>query len=154
MQDIDTILQMINLYVTKENLEKVISRVYGCGVYCFKSDSEHLYIGKSIDLKSRLLQHRARVDNMIERYGMTHMVIYHCKQDRLNDLELKAIQYHRPYFNKRDNNDTGLIEIKIMAPSFLAYKYKKLVLSSPDIDSKTFGIEGIEHVIKKYAVSG
>jgi len=142
---------MLNLYVTKDNLGSRLKQIAGIGVYCFKSDSEYLYIGKSLDLHSRLIDHKKRILNMIERYGMTNILVFHCGPNEIDELEVRSIHYHRPYFNKLENNDNGMIEIKIMAPSFLAYKYKKLILSSPDIDSKTFGIEGIEHVIKKYA---
>ena len=140
---------MLIFNVTKENIVECINQIAGFGVYCFKSNSEYLYIGKSVNLNIRLHKHKHRIIMLIEEYGMTELIIYRCEPHRMDDLEVNAIKWHRPCFNEVYNRD--MVEVKIIVPSFLGNNYKKLVLSRPGFDSMIYGVEGLTHVVKKYA---
>src|SRR3989344_9525424 len=102
---------------TKKSLSRAPQTI---GAYLFKNRREILYIGKSVNLKARLLSHLenahydAKERAIIE--GATHVQTLTAPSEfQALILESKLIQKHRPRFKKIWRDDKSYLYIKITA---------------------------------------
>ncbi len=127
-----------------------------CGVYFFKKENEILYIGKSVNLKARLLSHleNARLDNkeaaIINNSDTIEYLIAESEFKALL-LESSLIQKHKPKYNARWRDDKSYLYIKITVKD----EYPKIfaVRREHDEKSKYFGpfpsMYSIEEILKE-----
>jgi excinuclease ABC subunit C len=125
----------MNLRPTKKSLSRAPQTI---GVYLFKNRREILYIGKSVNLKARLLSHleNARYDAkeraIIE--GATHVQTLAAPSEfKALILESKLIQKHEPRFNKIWRDDKSYLYIKITVKD----AYPKVLLTRKENDSRS-----------------
>ncbi|MBI2641055.1 GIY-YIG nuclease family protein, partial [Candidatus Roizmanbacteria bacterium] len=127
--------RMISIGVNKKSI-KAVPNAYG--IYIFRSESNILYIGKSVNLKTRLLSHlenavldpkeKAIIDNSSEiQYVVTD------SDFKALLLESQLIQKERPKYNLRWQDDKSYLYIKIS----LAEEYPKVLVSRKENDGKS-----------------
>lgn len=124
---------------TKEAIRKLPSFM---GVYLFKQKGKPIYVGKSVNVKSRLLSHlEAGRINAKEDKLFTESDSVECVQ---TDSEFKAllleselIKTHHPKYNVRWKDDKSYLYIKITAKD----QYPKVLISRKERDknSRYFG---------------
>lgn len=137
--------------VDKYNIDQVINGIQGLGVYCFRNDKNYLYIGKSINFRNRMFQHRKWINLLINDYGMSEIELYYCEDiEQMDTLEMDAIDFHKPYFNIQFKG-SDYVEMKVKVPPFIALKMKEMALRSPENNLSIFAIEGFEYVLNKHA---
>lgn len=127
-----------------------------CGVYFFKKGTEILYIGKSVNLKARLLSHleNARLDNkeaaIIQNSETIEYVIAESEFKALL-LESDLIRKHKPKYNARWRDDKSYLYIKITIKD----EYPKIFAVRREYDNKSkyFGpfpsMYSIEEILKE-----
>ncbi len=127
-----------------------------CGVYFFKKGNEILYIGKSVNLKARLLSHleNAKLDNkeaaIINNSETIEYVIAESEFKALL-LESELIRKHKPKYNSRWRDDKSYLYIKITVKD----DYPKIfaVRREHDEKSRYFGpfpsMYSIEEILKE-----
>lgn len=127
-----------------------------CGVYFFKKGNEILYIGKSVNLKSRLLSHleNAKLDNkeaaIIQNSDTIEYVIAESEFKALL-LESDLIRKHKPKYNSRWRDDKSYLYIKVTVKD----EYPKIFAVRREYDSKSkyFGpfpsMYSIEEILKE-----
>lgn len=104
-----------NLKNSKEEIQKLSGFI---GIYIFTKKGKPQYIGKSVNVKARLLSHieNARIDAK-ERLILTNSdAIEYINTDsefKALLLESKLIQTHRPRYNVRWRDDKSYLYIKI-----------------------------------------
>lgn len=108
-------LNSVKVALSKEGIGKVPG---GIGIYLFTHGSKIVYIGKSINIKARLLSHleNARVDRkekaILDNSNSIEYVITDSEFKALL-LESKLIQTHHPRYNVRWRDDKSYLYIKI-----------------------------------------
>ena len=127
-----------------------------CGVYFFKKGTEILYIGKSVNLKSRLLSHleNAKLDNkeaaIIQNSDTIEYVIAESEFKALF-LESDLIRKYKPKYNARWRDDKSYLYIKITVKE----DYPKIFAVRREFDNKSkyFGpfpsMYSIEEILKE-----
>ena len=87
------------IFLKKENLEKIPP---ACGVYCFKSNGEYLYIGKAANLRQRIknhfLQPAFRDTLFLDKVKKVGYILTNSEIEALI-LEAKLIKKIQPKFN-------------------------------------------------------
>jgi len=94
--------------VNINNLNEVLSIVPRTpGVYGFKDDAGmFLYIGQSIDLKRRLMEHRGSLERLITDYSankVIQIVFDERSREHLDETEQHLIEKYKPRFNQHWN---------------------------------------------------
>lgn len=100
---------------TKEEVNKIPTTT---GVYIFRQKNEIIYIGKSVNLKARLLSHieNARID--AKEAGIVHNAdtikyIITDSEFKALLLESQLINKHKPKYNVRWRDDKSYLYIKV-----------------------------------------
>ena len=98
----------------RENLKNVPSMI---GVYIFESKNTPIYIGKSINLKARLISHfeAAKIDSKTSGYvDGADSISYYLTDSEFKALllESKLIQRFKPKYNVRWRDDKSYLYIK------------------------------------------
>lgn len=108
------------------------------GVYIFKRDEHILYIGKSINLKARVLSHieNAKID--IKEAGIitnSNVIEYIVTDSEFKALILEAqlIRKHKPKYNSRWRDDKSPLYIKITIKD----TYPKIYTIRKEFDGKS-----------------
>lgn len=146
---------MLKLSVCMDNLDDTLKKISGCGIYAFRStkleSNTYLYIGKSTDLKGRMSDHKKWIQELITKYDMDLIDVYHIPLDRIDNVEKQTIEYHRPHFN-RSNKPDAMVELKLKIPKFLATKFLELKFNfDTSRNPHMIEQEGIEYILKKYS---
>ncbi len=63
------------------------------GIYFLKLDDKIVYVGQSVDVRTRIKQHR---DKKFDSYEL-----FECSKDNLNSLEAHYILIHNPILNQK-----------------------------------------------------
>jgi excinuclease ABC subunit C len=125
--------------ITKESIDHLPHAV---GLYFFKQGDEFVYIGKSIDIKSRVVSHIERGDfdakerAMCEQSDRVEFKICNSEFVALIE-ESKLIQTHRPKYNVIWKDDKSYLYIKIEVKSL--FPRISLVRKENDGSSLYFG---------------
>lgn len=127
-----------------------------CGVYFFKKGAETIYIGKSVNLKARLLSHieNSKLDNkeaaIISNSDTIEYVIAESEFKALL-LESDLIRKFKPKYNARWRDDKSYLYIKITIKD----DYPKIFAVRREFDEKSryFGpfpsMYSIEEILKE-----
>lgn len=121
--------------ISKETIHTVPTSM---GIYIFKSGPKITYIGKSINLRSRLISHyeNARIDAkeaaIIRNSDSIEYIITDSEFKALL-LESQLIQQYRPQYNSRWRDDKSYLYIKITAKD----EYPKIFLTRKEHDGKS-----------------
>ncbi len=108
-------LNAVKVKLSKSEIKKIPG---GIGVYLFTKASRIIYIGKSINIKARLLSHleNAKVDRkekaIMDNADSIEYIITDSEFKALL-LESKLIQTHHPHYNVRWRDDKSYLYIKI-----------------------------------------
>lgn len=108
-------LNYIKVDLSKESMRKIPG---GIGIYLFTHGSKIVYIGKSINIKARLLSHleNAKIDRkekaILDNSNSIEYIITDSEFKALI-LESKLIQTHHPRYNVRWRDDKSYLYIKI-----------------------------------------
>ena len=103
------------MFLTRKNINKLGQIT---GVYIFKKENEILYIGKSINIKARVLSHleNAKKDpkdkKLIENSDSIEFINTNFEFNALL-LESKLINKYKPRFNVRWKDNKSYLYIKI-----------------------------------------
>lgn len=117
---------LIKIKVDQKTVNKLLKGINGSGVYCFKSDNDYLYIGKSVDLLKRLYTHRAWIKHLIDFYNMNEIIIVYCDdKDKMHSLEKESIDFHKPIMNIM-SNECNLVDVNLKLPKRLAEKFNRI----------------------------
>ncbi|OGH38552.1 hypothetical protein A3F59_01950 [Candidatus Roizmanbacteria bacterium RIFCSPHIGHO2_12_FULL_38_13] len=100
---------------SRDNLRKVPTMI---GVYIFEKNDRPIYIGKSINLKARLISHfeSAKIDSKTANYVYgADKISYFLTDSEFKALllESKLIQSHKPKYNVRWRDDKSYLYIKV-----------------------------------------
>ncbi len=137
--------------------EKIAENVPpSCGVYFFKKGDEIIYIGKSVNLKARLLSHieNAKLDNKEAAIiGNSDVIEYVIADSEFKALLLESdlIRKHKPKYNSRWRDDKSYLYIKITMKD----DYPKIFAVRREFDevSRYFGpfpsMYSIEEILKE-----
>lgn len=125
--------------VSKEEIKKLPATT---GIYIFRHKKEYLYIGKSVNIKARVLSHleNAKIDNkeasIIEGSSEIECIITDSEFNALL-LESQLIQKHLPKFNSRWRDDKSNLYIKITVKD----EYPKVFAArkEPETGARYFG---------------
>lgn len=108
-------LNSVKVSLSKENIGKIPGSI---GIYLFTHGSKIVYIGKSINIKARLLSHleNAKVDRkekaILDNSTSIEYIITDSEFKALI-LESKLIQTHHPRYNVRWRDDKSYLYIKL-----------------------------------------
>lgn len=108
-------LDFVKVPLSKGEIKKIPG---GIGIYLFTHGSKIIYIGKSINIKTRLLSHieNAKVDRkekaIINASNSVEYIVTDSEFKALI-LESKLIQTHHPRYNVRWRDDKSYLYIKI-----------------------------------------
>lgn len=121
--------------VTREGINELPATT---GIYIFRSGDELTYIGKSVNLKARLLSHleNAKIDAkeaaIIQNSDRIDCIITDSEFKALL-LESQLIQNHKPKYNARWRDDKSPLYIKIT----LKDEYPKIYSTRKEFDKKS-----------------
>jgi excinuclease ABC subunit C len=131
------------LMVSKQNIKKIPSTT---GVYLFKKDREILYIGKSVNLKARILSHleNAKIDKkeaaIVDNSNLIEWMITDSEFKALI-LEASLINKIQPKYNVIWRDDKSNLYVKITTDEI----YPKIsAVRKTEIDEGGGGFEGFE----------
>jgi excinuclease ABC subunit C len=134
-------MQIEQIPLSKEEIQKVPASM---GVYFFKKKNTILYIGKSVNLKARLLSHLENAVLDAKEAAIVHGSDH--IEYTLTDSEFKAlllesqlIQQHRPQYNARWRDDKSYLYICITAGDQYPKIYQSRQRDLKDKKNKYFG---------------
>ncbi len=105
----------VKISLSKEEIKKIPAAI---GVYLFTYKHKIIYIGKSINIRARLLSHleNAKIDRKEKAmFKASDSLEYKVTDSEFKALllESKLIQTHHPYYNVRWKDDKSYLYIKI-----------------------------------------
>src|SRR3989339_497701 len=132
----ENLLQKINVMLTKNQIKKLPNTI---GLYIFKNDEVINYIGKSVNIKARVLSHleNAKIDNkerlIIENSNKIETIITESEFKALL-LESKLIREFQPKYNSIWKDDKSPLYIQVTTE----VEYPKvLVTRKPSLSNKS-----------------